>query len=403
MSDETEIEMMALDRRIRVLQVIGALDPGGAENVVASLARHADASRFEVAICCTRVLGQFAAGLNADGISVVLAAPPSRRYRHFTPLWLQRVVRQFRPDVVHSHTLLGLTAAGPLAHLRLLPHWIHTFHYGNYPYARQQDMRTERLLSLAATQLVAVSNAQREAIVSHHRVSQGRIITVPNGVAENPVIDVPGVRERSRATFGFSPNDVVIGCVAVLSEQKGITYLLRAIPELLRGRPNLKVLIVGGGPLEASLRAEAAALELGSVVTFTGWRRDIPEILSALDVFVMPSLWEAMPLALLEAMAARRPIVVTDVGDNAAIVGNGTCALVVPPRDVVALAGAVSSLLSQPERARALGELAYRRFIDRFGVARMVQRYEQIYGALVAGTAHPVASTDEIVRGQSTV
>jgi glycosyltransferase involved in cell wall biosynthesis len=381
--------MTSANSRIRVLQVIGALDVGGAEKVVASLARQVDASRFQMAICCSRGLGRLADGLRDDGISVVLAAPPNRRYRHFTSLWLRRVIRQFRPHVVHSHTLTGLSVVGPLGYLGLIPPWIHTFHYGNYPYARKQDMRIERLLSRMATQLVAVSEAQREAIISYHRIPPGRIVSVPNGVPRNPVIDVPGARERKRSEFGFSPSDVVIGSVAVLTEQKGISFLLRATREVVRDRPEVKVIIVGGGPLEASLRAEAAALNLGSAVTFTGWRQDVPEILPMLDVFVMPSLWEAMPLALLEAMAAQRPIVVTDVGENALVVDGGKCGIVVPPRNVPALAAALSSLLSDPQRASSLGELALRRLIDRFGVGRMVGRYEQLYGAVA--TANPGA------------
>ena len=377
--------MTPVNSRIRVLQVIGALDVGGAEHVVASLARQVDSSRFEMAICCTRGLGRLAEGLRDDGISVLLAAPPNRRYRHFTSLWLRRVIRQFRPHVVHSHTLTGLSVVGPLAYLRLIPPWIHTFHYGNYPYARKQDMRTERLLSRMATQLVAVSDAQRKVLVSYHRIPQDRIVSVPNGVSRNPALDVPGARERKRSEFGFSPSDVVIGSVAVLTEQKGISFLLQATREVVRGRRDVKVIIVGGGPLEASLRAEAAALDLSSTVTFTGWRQDVPEILPMLDVFVMPSLWEAMPLALLEAMAARRPIVVTDVGENALLVDGGQCGIVVPPRNVPALAAAMSSLLSDPERASSLGELALRRLTDRFGVSRMVGRYEQLYSEAAPG------------------
>jgi glycosyltransferase involved in cell wall biosynthesis len=374
--------MTTADARIRVLQVIGALDFGGAENVVAALATHVDRSRFDVKIACTRGLGRLVDGLRRDGIDVVLAAPPHRRYRHFTPVWLQRVISRFRPHVIHTHTLTALAIAGPLGYLRLMPPWVHTFHYGKYPYPNPGDMRTERIFSKAVTQLVAVADPQRQAIVEHHGIAPSRIITILNGVPANPFVDTPGARERKRAELGFRPEDAVIGTVAVLSEQKGITYLLQAARQVIARWPAAKFLVVGGGPLESSLKQEAAALGLEAVVTFAGWRQDVPEILPALDVWVMSSLWEAMPLALLEAMAARRPMVVTDVGDNAAFVDRGACAMVVPPRDASGLASAILALISDSEQATHLSNRAFARYVSNFGVKTMADSYETLYSKL---------------------
>jgi glycosyltransferase involved in cell wall biosynthesis len=170
----------------------------------------------------------------------------------------------------------------------------------------------------------------------------------------------------------------------VLTRQKGITHLLQAVPEILRTHPRVRVLVAGGGPLLGALQDEARALGIDGRVVFTGWRQDNLELLTTLDVFVMASLWEAMPLALLEAMAARRAIVVTDVGDNRAVVDGGRCGVVVPAGDPAALAGAVDRLLGDPAAAAAMAARAQERFRDAFTTARMVGDYEQLYEACVA-------------------
>ena len=118
---------------------------------------------------------------------------------------------------------------------------------------------------------------------------------------------------------------------------------------------------------------------------FTGWRQDNLELLTALDVFVMPSLWEAMPLALLEAMAARRAIVVTDVGDNRRVVDDGRCGVVVPAGDAAALAAAIDRLLADPLAAAAMAARAQERFGAAFTTARMVHEYEALYAQAVDG------------------
>jgi glycosyltransferase involved in cell wall biosynthesis len=170
-----------------------------------------------------------------------------------------------------------------------------------------------------------------------------------------------------------------------MTRQKGIPYLLQAAREVLAGDPRVRFLIVGGGPLDATLRQEAAGLGLDPAhVGFTGWRQDNLALLSALDVFVMSSLWEAMPLALLEAMAARRPIVVTDVGDNRMVVDDGACGLVVPPAQPEAIVTAVRRILADPAAAAAMAERAHVRFTARFTTRHMLGNYEAIYTRVAA-------------------
>ena len=172
-----------------------------------------------------------------------------------------------------------------------------------------------------------------------------------------------GPRRRARGPASASPRRTSSWApLRCCRNRRGFRYLLSAARTLLDWDRRLRFLIVGGGHLEAALRSEADALKLGSRIVFTGWRQDAAELMTALDVFVMSSLWEAMPMALLEAMAARRAIVVTDVGDNRRTVGQcGRGAIVVPPADADALVRAIAEIVADPALASALQESAYPR------------------------------------------
>ena len=351
---------------------------GGAENVVVELARGLDRTRFDVAVCCTKQLGVLADQLIGESVPVTLAAAPSRRWRHFTSLYLHRVIRAFKPHIVHTHGTPSLLHVAPLAALGLAPRWIHTFHYGNYVAVQGRQIELERRMCRFASALVAVSDSQRHAVLARYELDATRIVTITNGLRYTPGTDDAAAM---RAAVGLRPDDIVVGCVAVLTEQKGVTYLLQSARLLADRYPRVRFLIVGGGPLEASLRAEAQALGLRDRVLFTGWRTDAQLLLPLFDVWVMSSLWEAMPMALLEAMASRRAIVVTDVGDNRQIVDDGACGLVVPPRDPAAIAAAVTTLLDRPDHGRALGVRAMHRFNEHYTASHMVSAYERLYAS----------------------
>jgi glycosyltransferase involved in cell wall biosynthesis len=262
--------------------------------------------------------------------------------------------------------------------VRQLPVWLHTFHYGNFGAEMNRSMRAERVLCRRANRLIAVSDAQRLSLIPFYGIPESRITTVINGVADNPFADEAGAIRQRKVALGLDAEAIVVGCLAVLSEQKGIRYLLDGADRILRHDERVRVLVVGGGPLEESLRKQAAAISETRIV-FTGWRQDAAELLPVFDVFVMSSLWEAMPMVLLESMAARRPIVVTDVGENRKIVDGGRCGLVIPPRDPDAIASAVISLLERPEEAGALAARAQARFRERYTIRAMVTAYEALF------------------------
>jgi glycosyltransferase involved in cell wall biosynthesis len=175
----------------------------------------------------------------------------------------------------------------------------------------------------------------------------------------------------------------VIASISTLIPQKGLHHLLDAAHRLQRDGREFLLLVVGDGKLRGDLSAQAARLGLGERVRFLGW---VPEaarrVLPACDVFVQSSLWEAMSVAVLEAMAASKPVVVTTAGDNAHVVENERTGLTVPIGDAGALAAALTRLIDTPALRAELGERARQRFLEEFTVAHMVRRYEQLFSEL---------------------
>jgi glycosyltransferase involved in cell wall biosynthesis len=166
---------------------------------------------------------------------------------------------------------------------------------------------------------------------------------------------------------------------ARLTRQKGIEYLLQAASQV----QGADFVIAGDGPERGELEAQAGALGVADRAIFAGHRADMPELLSECDLFVLPSLFEGLPLAVLEAMAAGKPVVATDVGGTAEAVLNGETGLIVPPRDAGALAMAIRRVLDKPEWATAMGAAGRERARCEFSAETMVRRTTEVYEAIL--------------------
>jgi glycosyltransferase involved in cell wall biosynthesis len=171
----------------------------------------------------------------------------------------------------------------------------------------------------------------------------------------------------------------VLGLASRIVEQKGIIYLLQALVPLAQRYPKLHVLIAGEGDLEESLKAAARELGVEDRAHFLGLRRDTAELFKTMDVFMLPSVWEGLPMAVLEAMAAGLPVIATQVGGLAAAVHDKINGCLISPSDAGAIATAVDWMLSEPARLRAYGAASRRIFEDRFSATAMAHAYATLY------------------------
>lgn len=372
-----------------------ALHIGGAERVIANLAKYLDRDCFDVTVCHLKEQGSIGAELKDLGYNVV-GIPSVRKgwRRYFSFRMLAHVMKAHRIDLVHSHTTYALTDTSLCRLTRVSAvKLVHTFHFGNYPnYPRQYQMM-EWFASRAADRLVAVGQEQLRAISKTYGLRADRLQPIVNGVE--------AVTPRPSELWGqriLDKDRVVVGTICTFIEQKGLPDLLRVARELAASDEKAVFVVVGDGPLRAPIERECAALGLTDRVLFAGWQTDAAAAMMPLfDIFFQPSLWEAMSMVVLEAMAAGKPVVVTDVGDNRHVVRDAETGFVVPARDVNAMAAALRRLVRSASLRRDFGHAGRRRYEALYTVQAMTKRYEDLYlqvldGASALSTPPPVAS-----------
>jgi glycosyltransferase involved in cell wall biosynthesis len=223
--------------------------------------------------------------------------------------------------------------------------------------------------------IIAVSESVRDDLWEHLKVLPELVTVIPPGVETRPRADLP---------LPLAPGHVpVIGTAGPLESVKGIPYFLGAARQVLEVRPDLEFLVAGAGPEEANLRRVARELEIADKVTFVPYVLGFSDSLAATDIFCLPSLQQGLGTTMLEAMALGRPVIATNVGGVSSVIRDGETGLVVPPQNSSELARRILELLSQPARARAIGEQARQLAVEQYAVDTMVQRTAQLYRDLV--------------------
>ena len=366
-----------LPRPWHVVHVIGRLGTGGAERQLINYLRSADREKFRHTVMCLVARGELADQVVAVGIPVV----PLRARARYAPVSLLRIVRWLKREnvaVVHTHmhhAALWGRLAGVLAGVPVLV----TTEHGKELWKNSLQVAIDRSLSRRTNRHIAVSQDGLEIRLRRERVAADRIVLIPNGVPipADPVNE--SGRQRIRSEFGLAPQTRLLGTVGRLIEAKGYEHLLGAMQILHREFPDLRWLAVGDGTQRASLIAMAATMGLSDTVIWAGTRTDVGDLLAAMDLWVMSSVREGLPMALLEAMAAQKPIVATQVGGIPDAVRDGHEAVLVAPGDPEVLARAISRMLRESRRAEALASAARQRAITEYSIDRVARRIEDVY------------------------
>ncbi|MDZ4672873.1 MAG: glycosyltransferase family 4 protein [Gemmatimonadota bacterium] len=362
---------------LRIAQLLESDGPGGAENVVVFLSRALqEAGAQVVAYVPRRGQGWLEQRLVGSGIEVehfAIDRPFSPRFGR----WLTDSFRDRRIDVAHSHEFTFAVYGAWAAWRRAIPHVI-TMHGGRYYAARWQRQLALGLAARMTAGMVAVSPALQAHLMHDLRLAPGRVRVVPNGIPDSSLPD-PGIRKA----LGLPADARVVLAVGNLYPVKGHATLIGAMARLVTAHPTTHLLIAGRGELHEELVALANQLGVAPHVHLLGLRADIPALLAAADLFVMPSLSEGLPIAILEAMFSGTAIIASQVGAIGEALGDGSCGRLVPPGAVAELAAALADLLSNPAQAAALGEQARRRARDNYSTEKMVEHYTTIYGELL--------------------
>ena len=368
---------------IPLLHLITELDTGGAQKALARLLAHLDRTRFTPHVVCL-YNGDKAVAQEIRALGVPVTDLGMTGKWRLDAFWrLYRLLRRERPTILHSwmfHANVPGRVIGRLAGVPIIIISRRNVEIGG-------EMR-ERLLRWTAgldDKVVAVCELARRAQIERTHVAPQHVVTVHNGldVAEFGAPN-PEARATIREAFGIPPTAPLVGSVGRLHPQKDFTTLLKALVRVRDRLPDVHLLLVGDGELHADLTRQAHTLGVATSVTFTGYRSDILDILATLDLFVLPSLWEGLPNALLEAMAAGLPVVATAVGGTPEVVVDGVTGFLVPPRDPQALADAILRLLRDPELRQRMGEAGRARVAAHFSIEQMVHKTEALYEQLLA-------------------
>lgn len=354
-----------------IAHVIDSLEVGGAETVVTALCRSHIASGHRVEVHCLMAAGPLATELEREGVPVHLHAPTGS----WRSAWqLFRAFRRSRPDVVHSHNKAATIRAAAAARLAGARAIVSTRHgLGPSPFRLRSELKFWITAAMLCDRVVAVCDAARLNLASGVRPMAYKLVTIRNG-AHPPLIGA----EQIVASAGFTL--ITVGRIA---RAKGMDTLLRAVATARTQVPDLGLWIVGDGEEGPAIRKLCADLGLGDVVRFCGERRDVGSWLRAADVFVLSSISEGLPISMLEAMAAGRPAIVTDVGALPELIALSGAGRTVPPRDVYGLARAIVDLAQRRDELAALGERARRCYREHFTPDRMARDYLSLYHACV--------------------
>lgn len=373
--------------RIRVLRIITRLNVGGPALHASLLTSLLDPERFET----TLVAGREAAG--EAGMAALGRLSPGLRsltiptlHRELAPIddvralaALVAIARRLRPHIVHTHLAKAGAIGRIAARLVGTPVVLHTFHgtvFSGYFGSRASNLylASERGLARITTRLIAISPSVRAELERLRVAAAGKIVEIPLGLDLAPFIGAPE-RHVARERLGLQQDARYVAIVGRLVAIKDVTTFLRAFALLNARRPDVHALVVGDGPERAELEELAVTLGIGGCCRFLGWVADMPGLYAAADVVALSSLNEGTPVALIEAMAAGRPIVATSVGGVPDAVSSGAGSLVPPGRPEEF----ADALARSFDSGGSVGTAARSDVVRRFSAERLTRDMEALY------------------------
>lgn len=373
--------------RVRLLKFIGLFAVGGTERHVVNLARELDVTQFELQLACFKRWGLFLKDIEALSIPIseyrINCLYNVHAFRQ--QLRFARSLAQARIQIVHTYGFYATVFAVPAAKLARVPVVVASVRDTGELLTPVQK-RAQRWACRLADSILVNADAVREWLIAEGYNAK-RIQVIRNGISPVQVTegdDGTGIRQE----FGI-PSDVpLIAMLSRLNRLKGGEYFVEAAAMVAERFPSARFLVVGDtqpgdSAYRKQLERQADRLGLRNRLHFTGFRLDIPRILAALTVSVLPSLSEGLSNVLLESMAAGVPVVATRVGGNSEVVEDGVSGILIPPGDSGALAQAICEFLEKPELACRYGLTGKQRITERFHLGKMVRETERHYWGLL--------------------
>lgn len=374
-----QLRVIPIDDRPTICHVIHALGVGGAEVLVDQMIRRMQ-KEFRCIVAVLDEIGEIGTRLQNDGFVV--------EYLHRQPgidrgcaQRLRRFADREGAGILHAHQCTpffqamlsrGLTGRRPVVFTE------HGRHFPDTPSRKRAIVN--RLLLKRCDRLFGCGAAVRQALIDNEGLPESRVEVIYNGV-DLKALSKPsdGAREKIRAEFGYSTTDFVVVQVARLHELKDHQTALKAVEEARKQIPGLRLLLAGDGDQRMSIEQSIRERGLEQTVTLAGTRNDIAELLSAANVFLLSSISEGIPLTVIEAMAARRPVVSTAVGGLPELIEHGVSGMLAPSGDASSLAASLVQLYQSSELRSQMAEVAASRAHEKFSLQGMLNSYRDVY------------------------
>ena len=365
--------------RTRVVYLAHAFHVGGAEEMVLNLVRHLP-ERFEPAVVCINQAGSIGEEIRGTGVPFRVLGLTPGLLRPFDVMRLRDFLYECEPDIVHTFLLTASLYGRFAAMLARVPIVVGT-EVNIYEHKRPLHAMTERWLMRWTDTVVASAGAVRDFYVDQVKADRSKVEVIYNAV-DWAQLQTTMTRDETRAAVGIPADAPVAGIIARLTEQKAHRVLFDALAQTPALSP-VHLMVVGDGELPDELEQQIASLGLSSRVHFVGARRDLGNVLAAIDVFVMPSLWEGLPLSLVLAMGAGLPVIATAVAGIPEVVQDGVSGLLVTPGDVTGLGAAMARVFANDTERVLLGQAARAFVRPRFGVDGYVTSITALYDRLL--------------------
>lgn len=369
--------------KINILHIRQNSKIGGIQQQILSLFSAYNKEVINPIFCCLDAKDEIGSEIENLGTEVIsLNRPRSNKFSASIVIELYKLMKKRHIHVVRTHGYRANLYGRIAAWMAGVPVIIASIH-NNYRKDKRLERRiANRILARITDRIITVSESITNDVIKYDKIDPSKILVIPNGV--DTVKFAP--REKSEKIckdLSIKEKDKIIGFVGRLVPAKGIEYLIEAASYLKKQYENLKVIITGDGYLLDGLRQKAEELGINDIIVFTGKRRDIPDILSCINIFVMPSIAEGLPNSLLEAMAMGKPVIATEAGGTPEIIKNEFNGLLVPPGNSKGIAEAIMILFENTLLAANISQKARDFIIENYGITAIARKWESLYQSLL--------------------
>lgn len=376
---------MQIDRmdqkKIKILYLFVSLNYGGAETALFRNLKGLDRDVYEPCVVSIEKKGAVGEEIERLGVEVIYLNDKARLFSPALMMNVLKILKERKPDILQA-SLFYANFYGRMAAIFSRPKAVIIEEHSMYTEKKFYHVLIDKLLSIFTDKIIVCSRSVLDFTISQEKIGKDKFFLIYNAV-DSKRFDIPASRAELRKKYGFSQNDFIVGTVGMVIPKKGHRFLIEAASSLKSSIPPLKVLIVGDGEERCALEKLVRSEGLSGRVVFTGERRDVPELMKTMDIFVLPSLQEGFPITILEAMYTGLPVVASDISGIPEIIEDGANGSLIPPSDVDSLKENIAALYKDADTRERYASNAREKIESGYLPGHYMAKLEGLYQSLL--------------------